>query len=153
MSAKYLTLAGALAGALVWSAAAQAAPGQTTKTVNLRSGPSTSYAVIARLPAGAAVDIGSCRNWCELTYGQSTGWVRANSVVAVYNSAPYAYYDQPYYDEPYDGFFTDNGPFFGGFHHHHGGFDDGGGDRFGGHGGMGGGSHGGGHGGGGGGRH
>jgi uncharacterized protein YraI len=158
MSAKYLSLAGAaLAGALVWSAAAQAAPGQTTQTVNMRSGPAASYAIIGRLPAGAPVNIVTCRNWCELTNGRSTGWVSANSVVAEYGSAPYSYNSEPSLNGISDGFDADNGPWGDGFHHHHDGFGDGGGDGHlgGGHDGFGGGHDGGGggHGGGGGGRH
>jgi hypothetical protein len=136
MIPKSLYMIGALAGALIWSAAAQAAPGEATQTALMRSGPSTAYPVIARIPAGAAVDILGCSAWCSLEYGGRDGYVRAGTVVSV--AAP------PVYSWPDDEYFDDNGPpfdggfFFGlhGHHDHHGGGHDGGhGGHDGGHGG------------------
>ena len=155
MVRKSLYFASALAGALVWSVAAQAAPGQTTGSVNMRTGPGTAYPVIAQIPAGAPVDIGNCGGWCELNYAGRSGYVSANFVATRNAPAPsyadpnYAYYDYApaYFDDYYndDGFFGDGFGFHGG-HHFHGGF--GGGHGFGGGGGHGFGGGGGGHGGG-----
>jgi uncharacterized protein YraI len=102
MFGKYLTLAGALAEALVWSAAAQAAPGETTGNVIMRSGPGAAYAVVGRIPAGAPVNILNCRRWCELGYGGQEGYVSANAVVAEYAPAQYASERYPLVDDFYD---------------------------------------------------
>ena len=129
MFRKSLYLAGALTGALLWSVAAQAAPGAATGNVNMRSGSGTAYPVIAQVPAGAALDIGTCSSWCEVNYGGRMGYVSANYVSASAGPSAnaYAYYDDyypsydDYYDYPYaDGYFDDEGPFFfgHGFHDH-----------------------------------
>lgn len=57
------------AAALVFMPAiASAAPAVATSTVNVRSGPSTSYRVIDTLRPGELVDVGGCRSgWCYLT--------------------------------------------------------------------------------------
>src|SRR6187455_746553 len=102
MFGKYLIVTGALAGAMVWSAAALAAPGETTGTVNLRSGPGTAYAVIGRIPAGAQVNIMSCRRWCELSYAGEKGFVSPNAVVAEYSATPYVTDSYPIMDDFYD---------------------------------------------------
>ena len=137
---KSLYLTGALAGALVWSAAAQAAPGETTGNVSMRSGPGTSYAVIGKIPAGASVDILGCRSWCELAYAGRDGYVSANSVLAQYRPAVRS-------TEPawlYDHIFDENNPPGLHNHDHHGGHGSGmGGGREGGGGRMGGGHDGG----------
>lgn len=162
MLRKSLYLSGALAGALLYSTAALAAPGHATGNVNMRSGPGTSYPVIAQIPAGAALDIGNCGGWCQITYAGRSGYVSASYVTAARSApAPYAYY-QPYdYDEYYPGsvfYYDDNGPFFGfgghfshyfhgGLGHGHGGYGHGGGHGWGGGGhGWSGGGTGGGHG-------
>lgn len=130
MFTKSLYIVGTLAGALVWSAAAYAAPGETTGTVNLRAGPGTAYAVIGRIPAGAPVNIVGCRRWCELTYGGREGYASPNAVVAEYAAAPYAFNSEPFFNGISDGFDVDDGPWSIGVHHH--------GDHgHGGHGGMG----------------
>jgi uncharacterized membrane protein YgcG len=141
MFTKSLYIVGALAGTLVWSAAAQAAPGETTGTVNLRAGPGTAYAVIGKIPAGAPVNIVNCRRWCELAYGGREGYVSPNAVLAEYAPAPYAFPGEPSFNGISDGFDVDNGPWGNGFHHHHDGHGDGGGHDHlgGGHGGFGGG--------------
>ena len=144
MSKRSLYLVGALTGALLWSVAAQAAPGQTTGNVNMQSNRHTAYQVTAQTPAPGVVDI---------------AWRRhepRRHVYRYFNPAPSAYYDEYPYDDP--GSYDDSGPLFGGFgfgFSHHGndfghGFGGGQGGMGGGHGFGGGGM--GGHGGGGGGR-
>ena len=57
------------AAALVFlPAAASAAPAVATSSVNVRSGPGTSYSIIDTLSRGELVDVGGCRSgWCYLT--------------------------------------------------------------------------------------
>ena len=140
MFRKSLYLASALTGALLWSVAAQAAPGQAIGNINVRSGPGIAYPVIAQSPAGAVVDIAGRRDAKP-----------RRPIYPYYDEDPYAYYnDDPYAYPDYYDYNDDDGAYFGGFGHggfggHGGGFGGG----FGGHGG--GGGMGGGHGGGGGG--
>lgn len=49
----------------------------TASALNLRTGPSTSYAVIRTLPSGAVVEVlqGPSNGWYQVTYVGSTGWV------------------------------------------------------------------------------
>jgi hypothetical protein len=56
------------AALVLMPAVASAAPAVATSTVNVRSGPSTSYAVIGSLRPGEAVDVAGCRSgWCYLS--------------------------------------------------------------------------------------
>jgi hypothetical protein len=75
MLRKSLVLAGAVAAALVWSAAAQAVPGVATGSVHMRTGPGTSYPVVLTVPNGARVDIGKCTSWCAVSYSGRQGYV------------------------------------------------------------------------------
>jgi uncharacterized protein YraI len=43
--------------------------------LNMRQGPSTQYAVILVLPAGAQVTVYQCQSWCQVGYSNRTGWV------------------------------------------------------------------------------
>jgi hypothetical protein len=55
-----------------------AAPGVTTTSVNLRSGPGTNHPTIRTLPAGTAVDMGDCEDsgsWCAVTVDGRSGFV------------------------------------------------------------------------------
>ncbi len=57
---------------------ASAATAYVSAAVNIRSGPGANYARLAALPAGAAVNAGSCRNgWCQIYNGNSVGFVSA----------------------------------------------------------------------------
>jgi len=49
----------------------------TASALNLRTGPSTAYAVIRTLPNGAVVDVlqGPSNGWYRVTYFGNTGWV------------------------------------------------------------------------------
>ena len=56
--------------------AALAAPGRATTTVNVRSGPGTSYGVVSSLSPGEAVDIQKCTaGWCYVGKAGPNGWV------------------------------------------------------------------------------
>jgi uncharacterized protein YraI len=57
--------------------AANAVPGVATGSVNLRTGPGTSYARIATIPAGAPVNIFRCGRWCDVVYAGRRGWASA----------------------------------------------------------------------------
>ncbi len=108
-----LLAAGALGGAVLWSAAALASPGNALGNVNMRTGPGTQYSVITTIPAGAPVEVFECQSWCQVGYAGTHGYVSANYVGGGYTApAPRAYY-QPapvytpapsvgiYYDHPW----------------------------------------------------
>jgi hypothetical protein len=62
-------------------ASAQAAPGTVNTTVNLRQGPGTSTPVIAKIPAGSSVDVGTCSGeWCQATFQGMSGYVIATAL-------------------------------------------------------------------------
>ena len=111
MRTSYLAVA-ALGGALLWSAAAEAAPGTATGSVNLRTGPSTGYARIATIPAGAPVEVLQCSSWCEVIYNGHRGWASRSYIATGYAGysapqpvVPYGYYaPRPaysHYNRPY----------------------------------------------------
>jgi len=56
--------------------AAQAATAATTANVNIRAGAGTQFRVIATVPAGTRLDIGTCRaGWCDLTLRGQRGFM------------------------------------------------------------------------------
>lgn len=70
----------AAVGATFMAGAALAAP--VTSPANVRSGPSSKWPVVAVIPAGADVQLLNCgggwkRDWCQVSYGQITGYVAA----------------------------------------------------------------------------
>ncbi|MHA6300242.1 SH3 domain-containing protein [Devosia sp. CAU 1758] len=66
----------ALGLSLVGTAAAQAA--QSTASLNVRSGPSTSYGVVDVLYQGENVNVEQCRSgWCRINHSGPDGWVSA----------------------------------------------------------------------------
>ncbi|WP_297110631.1 SH3 domain-containing protein [uncultured Devosia sp.] len=70
------TLCAALGFSLVGMAAAQAA--QSTASLNVRSGPSTSYRVVDVLYQGETVDVETCQSgWCRINHNGPDGWVSA----------------------------------------------------------------------------
>jgi hypothetical protein len=78
-----LVLIAALAAALaVLSAAcATAAPGIVNTTVNLREGPGTNAAILAKIPGGSSVDVTTCRDeWCQVSFQGKSGYVIATSL-------------------------------------------------------------------------
>jgi len=59
----------------------------TTKSVNLRAGPSRDYELVARAPAGVPVDVYGCVDdwtWCDVSLGDDRGWVYAGNLVYPY---------------------------------------------------------------------
>jgi len=64
-------------------AGASAQTAFTTKTVNVRAGPSRDYPLVARVPAGMEVGINGCLDdwtWCDVTFGLDRGWVYAGNL-------------------------------------------------------------------------
>jgi hypothetical protein len=51
-------------------------------TVNLREGPGTSYSVVAKIPAGSTINVGSCTGqFCQASWQGKDGYVIATSLV------------------------------------------------------------------------
>lgn len=74
---KTVTLA--LVGLVLSTAAGLAAPGTATGTVNVRTGPATSFAKVDTLHAGESVEIGECQSgWCYIEHDGPDGWVSAS---------------------------------------------------------------------------
>ncbi len=91
---KLQTLAAAIALTIPLAATAQNA--FTTRGVNMRAGPDSSYPLVASLPPGASVSVGGCLNsytWCDVYTGNVRGWVYAN-----YLSYPYQSTQVPIYN-------------------------------------------------------
>jgi uncharacterized protein YraI len=71
-------------------ALASPASGQTaftTKTSNLRAGPSRDYPQVAQLPGGVPVQVQGCVDdwtWCDVMVGPNRGWVYAGNLVYPY---------------------------------------------------------------------
>jgi hypothetical protein len=64
---------------VVFLPAANAAPGQITTNVNVRSGPGTNYAVVDTARRGERVDVQQCKgSWCYIEKSGPDGWVSAN---------------------------------------------------------------------------
>jgi uncharacterized protein YraI len=61
----------------------------TTKSINLRAGPSRDYELVAQAPAGAPVDVYGCVDdwtWCDVSLGDDRGWVYAGNLVYPYQN-------------------------------------------------------------------
>jgi uncharacterized protein YraI len=121
------SLLGAAAVLALSTGIAAAAPAEIERSGNVRSGPGTGYRVVATLPAGSVVDVGSCTgSWCRVAFEGGEGYM-ARSLLAL-GAAPPAvavgptYYDDYYDDYPYFGYAY--GPSIGFIHrrhrHHHG---------------------------------
>lgn len=60
---------------------ASAAPGVVNTTVNLRQGPGTTTAVVAKIPGGSAVDVAGCSGeWCQVAFAGKSGYVIATAL-------------------------------------------------------------------------
>src|SRR6185312_15484317 len=67
LCAAVLTLASAVTAA--------AAPAYVPSTVNLRQGTGTSNEIVAKIPAGSLVDVGTCTDgWCEVEWQGKKGF-------------------------------------------------------------------------------
>jgi uncharacterized protein YraI len=63
--------------------AALAEMAYTTKTVNMRAGPSKDYPLVMQLPGGTPVEVGGCVDdwtWCDVFVGPDRGWVYAGNL-------------------------------------------------------------------------
>lgn len=72
-----LLFAGYLA-VISFASPAQAASGFVSTGVNLRSGPSVEYPVVATISSQEFLEINGCiteRNWCEVSWRGFSGWV------------------------------------------------------------------------------
>jgi uncharacterized protein YraI len=86
MNRAHLFLLGIVCG-LVVPGASLAETAYTTKSVNLRAGPSRDYELVARAPAGVPVDVYGCVDdwtWCDVSLGDDRGWVYAGNLVYPY---------------------------------------------------------------------
>lgn len=67
------------AGTALLATTALASAAQSTTSVNVRSGPGTSYGVVDVLYAGENVTVEGCvsSGWCQITHSGPDGWVSA----------------------------------------------------------------------------
>jgi uncharacterized protein YraI len=82
---------------LATPAAAVAAPGMITTSVNLRAGPSAEFPAVNRLSRGAPVEVHGCIRqalWCDVSSGRDRGWVAAQYLDYFYDGR---YVDLPSY--------------------------------------------------------
>jgi uncharacterized protein YraI len=78
-----------IAAGLLCSAAVCAQEAYTTKAVNLRAGPDRDYPLVAQLAPGTPVTVAGCVSdyrWCDVIYGDTRGWVYANSLQYPYQN-------------------------------------------------------------------
>jgi uncharacterized protein YraI len=87
-----IVAAGFLA-AISMTASAQSA--YTTRSVNVRSGPDTSYPPVAVLATGAPVQVMGCLDdwsWCDVVFGDNRGWTYAPYLNYDYQGARVPFY-------------------------------------------------------------
>jgi len=66
---------------LLLTGAAAAKAGVAASTVNLRAEANTTSEVLAKIPAGARIDVGDCKdNWCAVTYQGKAGFSIATAL-------------------------------------------------------------------------
>lgn len=80
-----LALIGATLGLALATSAASAATAYADATVNVRSGPGTSYSVVDVLEEGQEVEVDRCKGlWCFVQKPGRDGWVNANYLTQDY---------------------------------------------------------------------
>jgi uncharacterized protein YraI len=93
---------------LVVPAVSLAETAYTTKTANLRAGPSRDYPVVVQLPPGEPVDVNGCLDdwtWCDVSIGNDRGWVYAGSLESPYRGRRVVIYGNgPMFGYPIVGF-------------------------------------------------
>lgn len=93
---------------LVVPATSLAQTAYTTKTTNMRAGPSRDYPVVDQLQPGEAVEINGCLDdwtWCDVSIGNDRGWVYAGSLESPYrNRRVVIYGNGPMFGYPIVGF-------------------------------------------------
>jgi uncharacterized protein YraI len=109
MSVRNAIAAGIFAATVAAPAVAFAAAAYTTGTVNMRSGPSTSYNRILTIPAGARINVNGCSSWCSVSYRGYSGYVSASYVSRAYAGPPrqfrrpppptYGWSSRPWWDD------------------------------------------------------
>jgi uncharacterized protein YraI len=75
--------------------AASAQGAFTTRSVNVRAGPDTSYPAVAVLGGGAPVQVMGCLDdwsWCDVVFEDNRGWVYAPYLSYVYQGARVPFY-------------------------------------------------------------
>lgn len=71
-----------------------------TAKVNLRSGPGTDSEIITTIPAGSAVRVADCSEWCAVTWNGNSGYVIARNLGPGAPRQAGAYPGQPGYPGP-----------------------------------------------------
>lgn len=72
----------AAAAILASGTAANAYSGALLKQATLYAAPSSSSAVVAVIPANAEIDVGPCRAYCLVSYGDVEGYVASSAIFA-----------------------------------------------------------------------
>ena len=81
MKMRTMTIGAVTAMLLAVPSIAEAPRARTTGTVNLRTGPSTGYAKVATLPAGARISVGgNIGGWYHVSYNGLNGFVTGSCV-------------------------------------------------------------------------
>lgn len=84
-------LAGTVIAAATLAAvpSAQAAPGFTTNSIELRSGPGTGYPTVGIIENNSAVEVNGCLqswSWCDVSIGGDRGWVSGSALALEYQN-------------------------------------------------------------------
>jgi hypothetical protein len=117
--------AAVLAGAFVALplASAVAAPGVVGTNVNLRQGPTTSSPILAKIPAGSAIDVAGCSGeWCQVGFAGRSGYIIATALgqAGPPGAPPPGAVPPPGYEPPpvYAGppVYYGYGPYYGGYY-------------------------------------
>lgn len=92
----YMSIAVVAAGLLCSSSAALAVEAAAKSTVNVRTGPGTSYGIVGQLSPGEVVNVTECApsNFCFVERSGPDGWVSANFLTAVEAASPEEDFDE-----------------------------------------------------------
>lgn len=77
------------------SVAASAQEAFTTRSVNVRAGPDTSYPAVAVLGSGTPVEVMGCLDdwsWCDVVFADNRGWVYSPYLSYVYQGSRVPFY-------------------------------------------------------------
>jgi hypothetical protein len=85
MRLRLTAVAATFVAALALPTMAEAALGVANTNANMRIGPSTAYARIATIPAGARFEVFQCSNWCLVLWRGQQGYVAA-SLISTYGA-------------------------------------------------------------------
>jgi uncharacterized protein YraI len=91
----------AAAVVLLASGAAFAAPAKANANANIRSGPGTSYGIVAALKKGEYIIVRSCSaNWCKVTRPNMNGYVARTLLYNPYYGSKNYYQFSPKTPDP-----------------------------------------------------